>query len=98
MVSSSREWIVARFDALHDAVSGVLELSYEALTTPERLRLLERLEDETRRLPVPGHELINQVRQRPARQSWAASLRMRWPTGCASAARRPTGASMKPRI
>lgn len=63
MISSSREQIVARFDALHAAVSGLLELSYDVLTTPERLGLLECLEHETRRLPVPGHALINQIRQ-----------------------------------
>src|ERR1700745_2423690 len=33
----------------------------DALTTPERLNLLERLERETRRLRAPGHELINQL-------------------------------------
>ena len=42
-------------------VSRVVGHSYEALTTPERLSLLERLEQETRRLRVPGHQLINQL-------------------------------------
>ena len=65
MRSSCREDIVKRFDALHDAVSDVLEVSYDVLTTPECLALLERLELETRRLPQSGHVLINQV----ARQS-----------------------------
>jgi hypothetical protein len=63
MVSSSRDEIVEGIDALHTAVSRLLELSFDVLTTPERLRLLERLEHETRRLPVPGHALINQIRQ-----------------------------------
>ena len=49
------------FDALHGAVSRILEHCYDALTTPERLALLDRLEQETRRLRVPGHELINQL-------------------------------------
>ncbi|MBS4728495.1 HNH endonuclease [Mycobacterium sp. SM1] len=70
MFSSSREQIARRFDALHEAVSGLLELSFEVLTTPERLRLLEDLEREARRLPVPRHELINGVR----RQASAAEL------------------------
>jgi Domain of unknown function (DUF222) len=61
MRSSCREEVVKRYDALHDAVSDVVELSYDALTTPERLRLLERLECESRRLPVPSHALINQL-------------------------------------
>jgi Domain of unknown function (DUF222) len=59
MVSSSREEIVEAFDA----VSGLLELSFAVLTTTERLALLERLEHETRRLPVPRHALIAGVRQ-----------------------------------
>ncbi len=61
MHSSCREDIVERFDAFHDAVSGLLELSFDALTTPDCLALLTRLETETRRLPVPGHALINQL-------------------------------------
>ena len=61
MRSSCREDIVKRWDALHDAVSDVLELNYDGLTTPECLRLLERLETESRRLPVPGHALINKL-------------------------------------
>ncbi len=63
MAVSSREEIVAAFDALRDAVSGVAGLSLEVLTTPERLEFLERLEHDTRRLPVVSHALINGVRQ-----------------------------------
>jgi hypothetical protein len=44
MFASTREEIVARFDRLHDVVSGVLEVSFEVLMTPERLALVERLE------------------------------------------------------
>jgi hypothetical protein len=62
MHSSSREEIVERFDTLRDAVSGLLEGSFDVLTTPERLALLERLEQEVCRLVVPRHELINGVR------------------------------------
>jgi hypothetical protein len=54
MCSSTRAEIDARFAALDAAVSGLLELSFDVLTTPERLRLLERLEQHLRRLPVPG--------------------------------------------
>jgi Domain of unknown function (DUF222) len=61
MHSSSREEIQQDFDALRTAVSGVVRHSFDALTTPERLALLERLEHETRRLRVPEHRLINQV-------------------------------------
>ena len=61
MRSSCREDIVKRFDALHDAVSDLLELSFDVLTTPECLALLQHLETETCRLPVAGHALINQL-------------------------------------
>jgi Domain of unknown function (DUF222) len=61
MHSSSREEVVEVFDALDAVVSRACELSFDALTTPERLRLLERLERVTRRLPVPQHALINQL-------------------------------------
>ena len=61
MHSSCREDIVKRYDALHDAVSDVLEVHSDALTTPEYLALLELLETETRRLPVAGHSLINKL-------------------------------------
>jgi hypothetical protein len=70
MCSNCREDIVQRWDALHDAISDVLELSYDVLTTPECLALLERHEVANRRLPQPGHALINQV----ARQSDSTEL------------------------
>jgi len=61
MRSSCREDIISRFDALHVTVSELLDLSFDALTTPECLGLLVRLEREARRLPVAGHALINQL-------------------------------------
>jgi hypothetical protein len=61
MRSSSREEIQADFDDLSTVVSRVLGHSFDALTTPERLNLLERLEREVRRLRAPGQELINQL-------------------------------------
>jgi hypothetical protein len=61
MGSSGREEIVEVFDALDADMNRVCELSFDALTTPERLRLLERLERVARRLPVPQHALINQL-------------------------------------
>jgi hypothetical protein len=61
MLSSSREEVVEVFDALDAVVDRACELSFDALTTPERLRLLERLERVARRLPVPQHALINQL-------------------------------------
>ena len=63
MHSSSREEIATVFDALDADLDRVCELSFDALTTPERLRLLEHLEKVARRLPVPGHALINNLVQ-----------------------------------
>ncbi|MFZ0906263.1 MAG: HNH endonuclease signature motif containing protein [Mycobacterium sp.] len=63
MRSSSREEIVETFDDLHEVVSRLLGHFFDVLTTPECLAMLERLEREIRRLPVPGHALINQLGQ-----------------------------------
>jgi hypothetical protein len=73
MSSITRDEIVEAFDALHDAVSGLLELSFEVLTTPERLALLERLEQELRRLPTaPGSPSSRGVKRRARlkRDTW----------------------------
>jgi len=40
MLSSIRGEIAEVFEALHTTVSRLLGLSFDALTTPERLRLL----------------------------------------------------------
>ena len=61
MLSSSSEGIQEDFDALRAVVSRIVGHSFDGLTIPERLASLERLEQETRRLRVPGHELINQI-------------------------------------
>ncbi len=61
MHAASREEITEVFGALHTVVSRLVGLSFGALTTPERLGLLEQLEVEARRLPVPRHQLINQI-------------------------------------
>jgi hypothetical protein len=56
-----REAVTAAFDALDAAVDAVLELKFDALTTRERLALLERCERVRRRLPAMEHPLINQL-------------------------------------
>jgi Domain of unknown function (DUF222) len=61
MGSSTREEIGAVLDALDADLDRACALSFEALTTPERLRILARLEKAARRLPAPGHALINQL-------------------------------------
>jgi hypothetical protein len=63
MSSSDGVAIEEVFDALDADVDRVCELSFDALTTPELLRMLERLEKVARRLPVAGHGLINQLVQ-----------------------------------
>jgi hypothetical protein len=61
MCSSTREEIDARFTAADAALCGLFELSFDALTTPERLTLLQSCETLRRRLPAVEHPLINQV-------------------------------------
>ncbi|OBJ59385.1 HNH endonuclease signature motif containing protein [Mycobacterium sp. 1423905.2] len=80
MSSSTREEIVAAYEALGAAVTQVLELRYDALTTPERLRVLERVERVARRLPAARHELINQL----AAQASEEELGGRLPAALAS--------------
>lgn len=61
MRSSSREEIVAVFDALKADVKRALDLCFDALTTPERLALLQQCEQLRRQLPAVEHPLINQI-------------------------------------
>jgi hypothetical protein len=61
MHSASREQIVEVFDALEADLDRALELSFDALTTPERLAMLQRCESVRRRLPAVEHPLVNQI-------------------------------------
>ncbi len=61
MRSSSREEIVEVFGALRAAMKRALDLSFDALTTPERLSQLEVCEMLRRQLPAVEHPLINQL-------------------------------------
>src|SRR6201993_4236528 len=56
-----REALTAAFDALDAALDGGSALKFDALTTPERLALLERAGRIRRRLPGGEHPLINQL-------------------------------------
>ncbi|OBK42900.1 HNH endonuclease signature motif containing protein [Mycobacterium kubicae] len=80
MGSSTREEIGEVFDALDADLDRLCGLSFDALTTPERLRLLERLERVARRLPAARHELINQL----AAQAGEEELGGRLPAALAS--------------
>jgi Domain of unknown function (DUF222) len=80
MRSSSREEIVAAFGALDAGFERALGLSFDALTTPERLAMLERCEKFRRCLPAVEHPLINQV----AEQADATELGGKLPAALAN--------------
>jgi len=61
MCSSSREEVVEVLDALEAGYKRALDLTFDALTTPERLRVLERWEQLRRWHPAVEHPLINQL-------------------------------------
>src|SRR6202789_4361687 len=61
MRSSSREEVVEVFDALEAGFKRALDLQCHALTTPERLALLQRCEQIRRLLPAVEHPVINQL-------------------------------------
>ncbi|MEE6180043.1 DUF222 domain-containing protein, partial [Mycobacterium sp. 050134] len=75
MGACGREEIVEVFDALDDDVNRLCGLSFDALTTPERLGALERLERAARRLRAPQHTLINQVGAQASAAELGGSLR-----------------------
>jgi hypothetical protein len=61
MRSSSREEIVEVLDGLEAGYKRALDLTFDALTTPERLAVLERFEGFRRQQPAIEHGLINQL-------------------------------------
>ncbi|EUA06392.1 hypothetical protein I546_5579 [Mycobacterium kansasii 732] len=73
-MGSDREPVVAVLDRLDDAIDDLTELSFEALTTPERLRVLERLERAARRLPAAQHALINQIGEQASEEELGGKL------------------------
>ncbi|WP_407688701.1 HNH endonuclease signature motif containing protein [Mycobacterium sp. HUMS_1102779] len=75
MGANSRGEIVEVFDALDDGVDRLCEVSFDVLTTPERLRALERLERVARRLRAPEHALINQLDAQASPEELGGSLR-----------------------
>ncbi|KAA1249181.1 HNH endonuclease [Mycobacterium simiae] len=74
MSSISREDIVEVFDALEATMSRLLELSFDALATPERFRLLERCETVRRQLPAIEHGLLNQIAQQAGEEELGTKL------------------------
>ncbi|MGB9250114.1 MAG: 13E12 repeat family protein [Mycobacterium sp.] len=61
MCSSSREEIVEVLDALEAGYKRALDMTFDVLTTPERLRVLQRWEQLRRWQPAVEHALINQL-------------------------------------
>ena len=77
-------------------LNRLCDLTFDVLTTPERLRALECLERMARQLRAPQHELINQLDAQAGEEELGGKLRTRWPTGCGSPRLRPANASAKP--
>src|SRR5580698_1300753 len=61
MCSSSREEIVEVLDVLDAGYKRALDLTFDVLTTPERLAMLEKFEVLRRQQPAVEHALINQL-------------------------------------
>ena len=61
MRSSSREEIVEVFDALKAGMKRAVDLTFDVLTTPERLSMLQHCEEIRRVLCAVEHPLINQL-------------------------------------
>ncbi|WP_142254625.1 DUF222 domain-containing protein, partial [Mycobacterium colombiense] len=61
MTLTDREELQRDIDALCAVASRFQEHSYEALTNPERLGILEKFECVIRKLQTPSHQLINQI-------------------------------------
>ncbi|BBX99908.1 HNH endonuclease signature motif containing protein [Mycobacterium seoulense] len=76
MGANSREEIVDVFDTFDHDVDRLCALSFDAFTTPERLRALERLERAYRRLRTPQHALINQLSEQASPEELGGSLRV----------------------
>ncbi|WP_173399642.1 HNH endonuclease signature motif containing protein [Mycobacterium canetti] len=74
MLANSREELVEVFDALDAELDRLDEVSFEVLTTPERLAMLERLERLVRRLPAVGHALINQLDAQASEEELGGTL------------------------
>ncbi|ORV99714.1 13E12 repeat family protein, partial [Mycobacterium kyorinense] len=75
MWSSCREEIVEAFDALMAAMKHALDLSFDVLTTPECLAMLECCEMLRRQLPAVEHPLVNQLTEQADEAELGGTLR-----------------------
>ncbi len=62
------------FNALDAAVDRLCDLTFDALTTPEFLRGMERLEKVHRRMRTPQHTLINHLKAQATEEELGAKL------------------------
>src|SRR6185503_6022193 len=88
-----REKVVAAFDRLAAVVDEVMTLSLDALTTPELLAMLERLEVHRCRQPAVEHRLLQQLRGRTSpgelgARNWSQVLQHRLRIGAGEARNR----------
>ncbi|MFV8317197.1 HNH endonuclease signature motif containing protein [Mycobacterium sp. 23] len=74
MASSTREEIIEVFNALDTAVDRLCDLTFDALTTPEFLRGMERLEKVHRRMRTPQHALINHLKTQATEEELGGKL------------------------
>ena len=84
------------FDALEAELKRALDLSFDALTTPERLALLQRRERLRRCLPSIEHPLINQIGEQADEMELGGRLPLALANGSSSPAAKHRGASMRP--
>jgi Domain of unknown function (DUF222) len=74
MRSSSREEIVEVLDALEADYKRALDVTFDVLTTPERLRVLERWEQLRRWQPAVEHAVINQLAEQASETELGGKL------------------------
>ncbi|KQH76084.1 hypothetical protein AO501_18445 [Mycobacterium gordonae] len=74
MASSTREEIIEAFNALDAAVDRLCDLTFDALTTTEFLRGMERLEKVHRRMRTPQHTLINHLKTQATEEELGGKL------------------------
>ncbi|OBH90393.1 HNH endonuclease signature motif containing protein [Mycobacterium sp. E2989] len=90
MTLTDREQIQADVEALCAVATRFQDHAYAALTNPERLGILEKLEGVTRKLQTPSHQLINQLGEQAdsaelgGKLSWALADRLNITRGEAS--------------
>ncbi len=74
MAASTREEVVAVLDASDGTQDKLCELTFDALTTPELLRVMERLERRERRCRSVRHALINHLATRAGEEELGGKL------------------------